>query len=117
MSVSFYADEHIPDAICIGLANRGVDILRAVDDGMSGSHDEDILDRATNLGRIVVTHDDDYLAIGARKQMNNEMFAGIAYCHQYRLSIGQHISELVLLSATHDPDDTRSEIIYLPLRK
>ena len=52
MTVSFYLDEHIPRAITTGLRLRGVDVLTAQEDGRSGASDADLLDRATELGRI-----------------------------------------------------------------
>lgn len=117
MSLSFYADEHIDISLCEQLRKHGVDIVRSVDDGMRSANDEDILERATNLGRIVFTHDDDFTVIGARKQSLFEHFAGVAYCHQYRLSFGQLISELKFLSDNYEPDEAAETVFFLPLRK
>lgn len=117
MSLSFYADEHVSTAECDGLAARGVDILRAVDDGMRSAPDPDILDRATNLGRVVFTHDTDFLAMATSRQERGEYFGGVAYCHVFRLPIGKLIEALEILSESKEPADAMNTIIYLPLGK
>lgn len=77
MAVSFYLDEHIPRAITNGLRLRGVDVLTAQEDGRSGASDADLLDRATELGRILVTFDDDLLTEAATRQRSGESFSGV----------------------------------------
>lgn len=56
---AFYADEHVPPAIVNELRALGHDVLTMQDDGLSnqGITDADVLDRATALGRAVLTND------------------------------------------------------------
>jgi predicted nuclease of predicted toxin-antitoxin system len=54
-------DEHVPRAISVGLRLRGVDVLTAQEDGLRNTPDADLLDRATALGRVIFTQDDDFL--------------------------------------------------------
>ncbi len=61
MPVGIYTDVQIPRSIVTCLRLRGVDVLTAQQDGMAEAEDFEILDRATELGRIVFTHDDDFL--------------------------------------------------------
>ena len=61
MSISLYMDQHVPRAITIGLRIRGVDVLTVFEDGASEWIDTDVLDRASELGRVVFTQDDDFL--------------------------------------------------------
>lgn len=61
MPVGIYTDVQIPRSIVTGLRLGGVDVLTAQQDGMAEAEDSEILDRATELGRIVFTHDDDFL--------------------------------------------------------
>jgi hypothetical protein len=41
-------------------------------------------------------------------------FAGVAYAHQLKISIGQAIRDLELLAKALDPDDMRNRVEYLP---
>jgi hypothetical protein len=46
-------DVHAPSGITRALRRRGVDVLTAQEDGASRFSDPDLLDRATELNRIV----------------------------------------------------------------
>ncbi|HKV38382.1 MAG TPA: hypothetical protein VJX67_04150 [Blastocatellia bacterium] len=49
MPLAFYMDVHVPRAITKGLRSRGVDVLRAQDDGPADALDTQLLARATLL--------------------------------------------------------------------
>lgn len=55
----FYADENFPLRIVEHLRTLGHDVLTALEDGRAnlGIPDEDVLARATELGRAVLTQD------------------------------------------------------------
>jgi len=61
VSVGLYMDVHVPYAITIGLRLRGVDAVTAQEDDASELDDSTLLDRATELGRVLFTQDDDLL--------------------------------------------------------
>lgn len=56
-----YMDEHVHAAIVVELRARGVDVITAQEDGHVGNPDPTLLDRATLLGRLLVTYDVDFL--------------------------------------------------------
>lgn len=60
MSLTLYMDEHVHGAITTGLRLRDVDVLTVQEDDRSGFPDPEILDRATQLCRIVFTQDRDF---------------------------------------------------------
>lgn len=68
MTIALYMDEHIPRAITVGLRLRGVDVLTVQEDGLAGISDPVLLDRATELGRIVFSQDQDFLIEAHRRQ-------------------------------------------------
>src|SRR5207237_8415867 len=78
--------------------------------------DASLLDRATALGRILFTRDDDLLREGALRQKRGESFAGIIYAHQLDVSIGQCVIDLELVAKASDSDEWISSIEYLPLK-
>jgi hypothetical protein len=55
MAVALYMDQHVPRAITIGLRLRGVDVITAYEDGTSELEDSALLNRATELRRVLLT--------------------------------------------------------------
>jgi len=62
VTVALYMDEHVHRAITTGLRLRGVDVLTAQDDGRRQVPDEVLLDRSSDLRRVLFSQDDDLLA-------------------------------------------------------
>ncbi len=87
-------DVHVPYAITIGLRLRGVDVITAQEDESRELEDADLLNRATTLGRIMFTRDDDLLREAALRLKRSESFAGVIYAHQLDVSIGQCVISL-----------------------
>ncbi|HEY6332030.1 MAG TPA: DUF5615 family PIN-like protein [Blastocatellia bacterium] len=82
MSVGLYMDVHIPFAITVELRLLGADVLTSQEDGTSESDDPALLERASKLGRVLFTHDDDLLKEAARRQQTGEKFAGVVYAQR-----------------------------------
>ena len=59
-------DVHVPRAVTTALRLRGIDVLTAQEDASAELDDGPLLKRAAELGRILVTQDDDLLREGAR---------------------------------------------------
>jgi hypothetical protein len=114
MTVPLYMDHHVHAAITQGLRNRGVDVLTAFEDGTATWDDEQILDRATQTGRVLFTQDDDFLVIADQWQQDGREFAGVVYAWPLGITIGQAIADLELIAKVFDPDDMRNRIEYIP---
>jgi len=114
MSLRLYMNHHVRRAITEGLRHRGVDVVTAYEDGAASFDDEHILERAGQLGRVVFTHDDDFLAIADRWQQAGRPFSGLIYAHQLRVTVGQAIEDLELVVKTSDADDMANKVQYLP---
>jgi predicted nuclease of predicted toxin-antitoxin system len=65
MSLRFQLDEHIAEAVALGLRRRGIDVLTAHEAGLRNTPDEIILARAHAHGRLIVTHDQGFLRMHA----------------------------------------------------
>jgi hypothetical protein len=115
MTIAFYMDEHVPRAITIGLRLRGVDVLTAQEDGRRNTPDADLLDRATALGRVVFTQDDDFLGEARWRRMTGQAFSGVIYVHQMRTTIGACVRDLELVAKAVDLADLENRVEYLPL--
>jgi hypothetical protein len=115
VSLGLYMDENVPAPITQGLRQRGLDVLTVQEDGRGGAGDPAVLDRATALGRVLMTHDDDFLAEAARRQRDGEEFSGVIYAHQLRVTVGRCIQELELIGTLCDPGELRNQVQHLPL--
>jgi hypothetical protein len=115
VSFSFYMDAHVRSAITEGLRRRGVDVLTAQEDGADGLPDEELLDRATSLGRLVFTNDQDFLIEARRRQDAGEDFSSVVYTHQKWGNLGQCIDDLEIIAKAGLPEDALNQVIYLPL--
>jgi hypothetical protein len=112
--VPLYMDHHVPSAITDGLRRRGVDVLTAEEDGSAAIDDDRLLDRATVLGRVLFSQDEDLLAIAYQRVQAGRAFGGVVYAHQLAISIGQAVRDLELLAKVLDPPDMRNRVEYLP---
>jgi predicted nuclease of predicted toxin-antitoxin system len=114
--IRFYMDEHVPGPITRGLRRRGVDVLTAQQDGMEGRADPLLLDRATQLDRVLFSQDEDLLREAASRQQRGESFVGVIYVHQESASIRQCVEELELIAKCGRPEEFANLVRYLPLR-
>jgi hypothetical protein len=106
-------DHHVPSAITAGLRKRGVDVLTAEEDGSATLDDDPLLDRATSLGRVRFSQDQDLLAIAHQRLQTGAAFA-VVYAHQLGISIGQAVRDLELIAKILDPNDMQNRVEYLP---
>lgn len=115
MTVALYMDHHVPQAVTDGLRLRGVDVLTAFEDGSQKTDDPDLLDRATALGRVLVTQDGGFLREGGLRQQRGVPFAGIVYGHQQQVSVGGLVTDLEIIAKVMDPADLANQLMHLPL--
>ena len=115
MPIALYMDHHVPRAITLGLRLRKADVITAYEDGTNRLDDAGVLDRASELGRVLFTRDDDLLAEATRRQREGIPFSGIVYGHQLRVSIGRCVEDLELIAKVGEPVDVMNQVMFLPL--
>lgn len=115
MSIGLYMDHNVPLAITTGLRIRGIDVLTAYEDGRHRASDPDLLDRATELNRVLFTRDDDLVVESVRRQRVGIHFTGVIYAHQLQVSVGRAIDDLQLIATAGDPKDLANAVQFLPL--
>lgn len=115
MTVPLYMDEHVPRSITTGLRLRGVDVITTQDDGRRHAPDDVLLDRASELQRVLFSQDEDLLAEATRRQGDGIPFSGVIYAHQLGLTIGRCIQDLELIAEASNPEDIANRVEYLPL--
>ena len=62
MTIALYMDVHVHRAITTGLRLRNVDVLTAQEDGHRTAGDERLLERATEIQRVLFSQDLELIA-------------------------------------------------------
>lgn len=115
MTLALYMDEHVRRAITNALLLRNVDVLTVQDDARTGVTDEVVINRATELGRVIFTQDDDFLVIANRRQQEGIYFTGVIYAHQQRVTVGDCVRDLEIIAKAAEIEDLVNQVQYLPL--
>jgi hypothetical protein len=108
-----YADIHVKGRVVDGLRRQGMDVVRAQDRGLCGQDDEALLADATAENRLLLTNDEDFLAIDAAWQAAGRSHAGIVYWHQDKYSIGEAIHRILDYASQTSPVDAADVVKFL----
>ncbi len=114
MSVPLYMDVHVPQAITDQLRRRGVDVLTAIEDNSATLPDDELLERARMLGRVLFTQDILFKALAENWQRQGRAFAGLIFGHQLRGTIGQFVRDLELIATVSETDEWLNTVEHLP---
>src|SRR5437588_7431839 len=110
-----YTDVHVPEPVTRGLRQRGIDVLTAHEDGTTRLPDDQLLDRASALGRVLFTEDKDLLREAASRQRRGEAFGGVIYIYQRDLEIGRCVDDLEVIAEVSTSEEMANWVQYLPL--
>lgn len=91
------------------LRRRGIDIVTAAEAGLLGASDKEQLSRAHTAGRVLVTHDPDFLRLHHQQHAHT----GIAYCEHGTRTIGQIVAGLVLIYEALEPAEMVGRVEFL----
>jgi hypothetical protein len=117
MGVALYMDVHVPGPITRQLRRRAVDVLTAQDDGRGEALDDHLLQRATELRRLLFTQDVLFRVEAENWQRQGREFAGLAFGPQLGGTIGQYVEDLELIAKASELDDWRNIIQFLPFTR
>ena len=104
-----HLDEHVSRAIAIGLRRRGIDVTTTLEAGLCSASDEEQLQYAAAQGRVLFTHDADFLRLHKRRVPH----AGIVYCHQGQYSVGEPVRRLAALGHRRRRTHSRNRVEFL----
>lgn len=108
-TIRFHLDEQVNPAIAKALRSRGIDVTTALSVGLYSADDFQHLVFAQSDGRVIFTHDSDFLRIHA----SGHPHSGIVYCHPNNRSIGQIVRALVSIWETSEHGQTLNRLIYI----
>jgi predicted nuclease of predicted toxin-antitoxin system len=83
LDFALLTDENIAADVVAGLRTRGCDVRSADEERLIGRGDGDVLERATVLRRVILTHD---LAFGKVDIRGGAKFVGIVYLRPGHIS-------------------------------
>ena len=109
-------DVHVRRPVTTGLRRREVEVMTAQEDGTSQWDDDELLDRAMEVGRVLFTQDDDLLQEAARRQRRGRAFAGVIYAHQQNITVRRTIEDLELIAKVCEPEELANRVVFLPLK-
>lgn len=115
MTLAFYFDNDMPDAALYGLRRHSVRIITAREEGLARAADEYLLQRATELGLVMVSEDRDFTRITTRWLREGRTFAGLIIVPQSRLQAGKIIEDLLLFAQAMGADEMIDRVEFLPL--
>lgn len=106
----YYFDESVEVAVSVQLDIHGFDVVSAHSLGTLGDSDVNHLTRATEMGRILCTYDDDFLKLAA----TGVEHAGIIFAQHRKITIGVWIKGIQQLHNRLNAEDTVNAIYFLP---
>lgn len=115
--VRLFVDHDFNENILLGLLQRAPDLdaVTARDVGMSRSPDPDLLARASQEGRLIITHDQRTMPTHvANRIIAGESIAGVVIVPQ-DLPIGRAIDDLEIIVKCSSADEWINIIRRLPL--
>jgi hypothetical protein len=86
-------------------------VLTAAEDAAQQLPDAELLDRATALGRVLFSQDNDLLIEASYWQAAGLPFGSVIYVHQLRMSFGECIHHLEIVAKVADPAETRDWVL------
>jgi predicted nuclease of predicted toxin-antitoxin system len=116
MPVLLYLDVHVDKAIHDQLRLRGVEVLRAQDNGAAEMTDEDLLQHVAELGRVLFTHDIRFKARAEEWQRQGKMFAGLLFGNQLGVTVGVYVKDLELIAKASETAEWANVVQHLPFK-
>ncbi len=113
MPLRLYADECVDARVVAGLRRRRIDVMSAADAGLLGASDEAHFERATELGRVMVTNDHDFLGMVHERIEARQSHPGLLFLLP-GTSVGAAIRGLALAVEVLEPADMRTWIEWVP---
>ena len=108
MPIALYMDVHVPQAITSQLCRRGVDVLTAFDDETQELPDDKLLERVTELKRVLFTQDIRFRVLAETLQIEGKQFSGLIFGlfgHQLGGTIGQFVKDLEFIAQASEIDE------------
>ncbi len=109
-AIRLYFDENVEIVVAEQMRARGVEAIIVQDLGLLGDTDENHLERASRMGYVLCTYDQDYLRISAKLIEHS----GIIFPQNRSTSVGDWVRGLELICEVLTAEEMKDHIEYLP---
>jgi hypothetical protein len=108
-AIRLYFDENLQLTIAEQLRSRGIDVVTVRDLNLLGDSDLNHLTRASMMGRVLYTYDQDFLRLHAEGYEH----AGIVFGFADRTTHGDWVRALELICGVLTADEMKNHIEYV----
>lgn len=115
--IAFLADENLNTTVILALRHRlpGIDLVRAIDVGLTGVDDETLLAWAATENRVLLTHDISTMQAFAMERVAAGLqMPGVLEIPE-RAQLRLVVDDLELISVHATPDELADRTFFLPL--
>jgi predicted nuclease of predicted toxin-antitoxin system len=109
LRIRFHLDEHISAHVAAGLRQRNIDVTTTAEAGLISATHIAQQEFASSTGRVLVTHDGDSLRVHAQGLPH----AGLAYCQQESVTVGEMLRGLILIHDFLNPAEMTGKVEFL----
>ena len=115
MTIRWYLDEDSMDkALVQALRARGVDVMTALEAGMTERDDQEHLDFATAQGRVLYSFNvGDFARLHTAYLTADKSHAGIVLSQQQQYAVGEQMRRLLRLIAHRSAAEMRNRVEFL----
>jgi hypothetical protein len=115
MQVRLFVDEDaMAQALVTGLRARGVDVLTVGEEARTKLEDDEQLEFATSLGRVLYTFNtSDFYRLHTEWLTQGKAHAGIAFAPQQRYAVGEQIRRLLKLMRVRSAEEMVGNVEFL----
>jgi hypothetical protein len=116
LSLRFQADADLKYAIVRAVRQRepSIDFASAVESGLAGVGDPELLERAAREGRILVSHDRRKMLFHFRARLGAGKSSPGLFVVSQGAELASVVSAIVLTWSASDPSEWRDQVHHLP---
>jgi Domain of unknown function (DUF5615) len=116
LSLRFQADADLKYSIvkAVRQRERGIDFASAVESGLAGISDPEILEQAEQEGRILVSHDRRTMLAHFRARLEREKSSPGLFVVSQGAPLQAVVYAIVLTWAASEPSEWRNQVHHLP---
>jgi len=110
----YFDEDSVNRALIRALLARGMDVTNAIDAGHAGLADQEQLDHATAVGRVLFTYNvGDFFALHTQFRQDGRSHAGLILAVQQRYSVGEQMRRILRLNRERSSDAMRGKVEFL----
>ncbi|MBW4556456.1 MAG: hypothetical protein KME59_11040 [Trichormus sp. ATA11-4-KO1] len=92
------------------------DVLTSLEDDTQELPDNKLLERVTQLKRVLFTQDIRFRVLAETWQIEGKQFSGLIFGHQLGGTIGQFVKDLELIAKASEVDEWTNSVEYIPFK-